>query len=162
MFIGNEMKTFQKNNKFNALDDILNEKGNSFIISAYQSILGREPDTEGYTYYDSRLRDGVSKIEILTQLRESQEGKLFASNISGLEEAIKIFHRVKIPIIGIFFGKEKFYNSHSSRSSALRRLEYKIEESQENNFEKINEIDSKLMNLNNSLASILENQINIV
>jgi hypothetical protein len=57
------------------LDELLQYHDKQFISCAYQTLLGRTPDPEGLQYYLDRLRSGISKYEILAQLRFSKEGK---------------------------------------------------------------------------------------
>jgi hypothetical protein len=62
-----------------AYDDV------SFVQFAYQLLLGREPDAEGLETYIERLRTGVSKTEIISELMRSSEG--MARGIQGSMEA---------------------------------------------------------------------------
>lgn len=57
------------------LTELLLLHDKQFVTSAYQSLLGRLPDPEGFQYYLGRLRSGISKYEILAQMRFSKEGK---------------------------------------------------------------------------------------
>lgn len=71
-----------------------------FIVAAYQSVLGRAPDTAGELYYLGRLRAGAHKLEILKQLRRSPEGRAFIPGVAGLDRAIKRYHRANLPLTG--------------------------------------------------------------
>lgn len=57
------------------LNELLQYHDKQFISCAYQTLLGRMPDPEGFQYYLGRLRSGISKYEILAQMRFSKEGK---------------------------------------------------------------------------------------
>ena len=57
-----------------SLNELLQYHDKQFITCAYQTILGRMPDPEGFRYYLDRLRSGLSKYEILAQMRFSKEG----------------------------------------------------------------------------------------
>lgn len=71
-----------------------------FIRTAYEAVLGRAPDREGEAYYLGRLRTGVHKLEILKQLRRSEEGRRFIPGVAGLDRAIKRHSRANMPIFG--------------------------------------------------------------
>ena len=74
-----------------------------FILFAYQTLLGRAPDSEGVDYYIGRLRTGISKIQILAQIRLSKEGKAYKANVQGLDAAIRQYQRQQKPLIGWLF-----------------------------------------------------------
>ena len=57
------------------LEDLLAFNGEPFIRCAYQILLGREPDQEGFGYYLRLLDEGRPKIEILRELCHSDEAK---------------------------------------------------------------------------------------
>jgi lipopolysaccharide biosynthesis protein len=83
-----------------SIDDLLALEDETFILHAYRFILAREADKEGMEYYLGRLRKGIEKIEIITQLRISSEGKRITEPLSGMDEVIKYHQRKKIPFIG--------------------------------------------------------------
>lgn len=60
-----------------------------FVRCAFVTILGRQPDSHGESYYVDRVRQGHSKLEILWQLRRSTEGKKHDPGIAGLDRALK-------------------------------------------------------------------------
>lgn len=74
-----------------------------FILSAYQALLGRAPDTAGETHYLSRLRAGTHKLTILKHLRQSGEGRAFVPGVAGLDRAIKRHAWANLPVIGFLF-----------------------------------------------------------
>ena len=91
----------------NTLDELLAQHDIAFVNLAYRTILGRAPDTEGLSYYLKRLRNGISKLEIITQLRKSAEGKNHDTSLTGLDKAIKLHQYLKTPLLGAmlrFFG----------------------------------------------------------
>jgi hypothetical protein len=47
----------------------------SFVRRAYWVLLGREPDPGGLTNYLDRLRSGTPKLQVLSELAQSPEGK---------------------------------------------------------------------------------------
>jgi hypothetical protein len=60
----------------------------SFIFSAYQTLLGRDPDPEGFSYYLLHLRRGKSKIQIFAELLQSAEYKARHGHLKELHRAL--------------------------------------------------------------------------
>lgn len=60
-----------------------------FVVAAYRSVLGREPDDEGLKHYTDRLRAGISRATMLHEISRSQEAKLFGAQIEGLPKLLK-------------------------------------------------------------------------
>ncbi|WP_137680646.1 FkbM family methyltransferase [Aurantiacibacter suaedae] len=83
-----------------SVEQLLNWHDEQFVDLAFQSVLGRAPDPEGRAYYVSRLRKGVHKLQILKQLRRSDEGRNFIPGVAGLDRAIKHHHLASLPVIG--------------------------------------------------------------
>jgi glycosyltransferase involved in cell wall biosynthesis len=75
------------------LRELLSLDNEHFIYSAYLVLLGRVSDPEGLKYYLRRLHSGIPKIEVLTQLRHSKEGKNKPSNLQGLDKEIYVYLR---------------------------------------------------------------------
>lgn len=88
------------NSEAATLEDLLPYQDEHFIYHAYRLLLGRAPDPEGMLYYLKRIRAGVSKIEILAQLRLSTEGKSRQVNMIGLEKRVQRYYWLKMPIVG--------------------------------------------------------------
>jgi O-antigen biosynthesis protein len=61
----------------------------SFVRKAYIAVLGRDIDADGLQNYLSRIREGEERIEILAELRGSEEGQAKSLDIRGLDVAIK-------------------------------------------------------------------------
>jgi GT2 family glycosyltransferase len=87
------------------LEELLSHRDEQFIHCAYQCVLGRAPDPEGLSYYLARVRSGISKIEILSQLRQSREGKAIPEKLVGLDRSIRINRYKKWPFIGLWLTK---------------------------------------------------------
>lgn len=60
---------------FHSLDELRSYNDERFIRLAFQSILGREPDSEGLNTYKTHLRSTLSHKDLLDQLRRSDEYK---------------------------------------------------------------------------------------
>jgi hypothetical protein len=62
----------------------------SFIFSAYQTILGRDPDPEGFSHYLLHLRRGKSKIQIFAELLQSAEYRARHGHLNQLHRALVV------------------------------------------------------------------------
>ncbi len=72
-----------------------------FVTNAYRAILKREPDEAGFLHNLKLLRSGVyNKIDILSSLRYSDEGKLNNVTVNGLRFPATIRTLERIPIAG--------------------------------------------------------------
>lgn len=86
------------------LGDLLAWNGIDFVRCAYVTVLGRQPDREGEKYYIGQLQAGRSKLRMLGQLRRSDEGRKHDPGILGLDRAIKLERRRRLPVIGGLIG----------------------------------------------------------
>lgn len=111
------------NNTFTdkTLDELLELYDEEFVRAAYQLILNRDPDPEGFQYYLNRIRKGISKLDILGQLRRSTEGKKFSEPLEGLDKVVRQYQRTKWPIVG-----RLFINYAKENQIKLQELENKI------------------------------------
>jgi len=82
-----------------SLAGLLSLQNEEFVDSAYDAILGRDPDDEGRAYYVARLRTGYSKLSVLGQLRSSDE-PLLGPGVPGLARAISRYRLGRLPLIG--------------------------------------------------------------
>jgi FkbM family methyltransferase len=73
----------------NSLARLLSWDDVDFVRCAYVTVLGRQPDVVGEDYYLNRIREGYSKLELIWQLRSSQEGKGHDPGIAGLDRALR-------------------------------------------------------------------------
>ena len=78
-----------------SLAELLSADGEDFVRLAYLTVLGRRADPEGESYYVDRIRNGRSKIEVLDQLRNSDEGKQ-CEQLPELEEALRQFRSSRV------------------------------------------------------------------
>jgi O-antigen chain-terminating methyltransferase len=84
-----------------SISDFLAFHDHDFIINAYQGILGRSPDNDGYHHYLNQLRQGrLTKIEILGRLRFSSEGRSWGAKVKGLFLPFVIHSSYRIPALG--------------------------------------------------------------
>jgi hypothetical protein len=72
---------------FFTLSQLLEGDDNEFVGNAYWAMLGRSADTDGLLIYNARLSEGMSRIDVLQQLRRSTEGQAHGAHIRGLDAA---------------------------------------------------------------------------
>lgn len=84
----------------NSLAELCEFADLDFVRCAYVTILGRQPDPEGEAYYAVRLREGVSKLSILRQLRHSHEGRSHDPGIAGLDRVLRQHRNANLPVAG--------------------------------------------------------------
>ena len=81
--------------------DFLDYDDQTFIRNAYLGILKREPDDAGYAQYLNALRQGrLDKVDILSRLRFSPEGRSQAVTVQGLKSAAGWRKLYRVPVIG--------------------------------------------------------------
>lgn len=107
-----------------SLDDLLALDDESFVKCAYATFLQREPDTLGFSYYIKRIRNGISKLEIIQQIRYGKEGKEKNIEIHGLNQALNRQKFSKIPLIGKAFSSStknstKIFNTKNSNVACI-------------------------------------------
>jgi glycosyltransferase involved in cell wall biosynthesis len=102
------------------LEELLDLDDDSFVQAAYLTVLGREADQEGLAYYLRRARSGIGKLHILGQLRHSPEGRSRATNVSGLDKAIR-FNKLK-NLLGFNTAPEHRNEKQDSRLRAVENV----------------------------------------
>ena len=70
-----------------ALNELLLEKGDEYIVAAYMALLKRRPDATGGRTYLRALRNGTSKVQILHKLFMSSECHRDEIDLPGLNDA---------------------------------------------------------------------------
>jgi hypothetical protein len=108
------------------LDELLARDAQAFIHCAYQTLLGRDPDAEGFNYYLERLRTGIPKIQILGQLRRSEEGKAYAANLPRLDAAIRRYYWTQNAILGWLLRRFIRVEGNNATERKLRGLENQL------------------------------------
>jgi len=97
-----EIKVIKK--KIYEYSDFTQYNDIEFIKRVFKAILQREADQEGLEYYLKLLRNkGLSKIEIITAIRYTKEGKERGVKIIGANREYFLSIIKKIPIIGLLF-----------------------------------------------------------
>jgi len=78
----NHNKSLDHLNKVFALSDA------DFIVAAYFTVLGRDPDADGLNSHLLKLRQTFDKEGILYDMAMSEEGRRFKSDLPGLKELV--------------------------------------------------------------------------
>lgn len=105
--------------------DLLNLHDESFVVAAYRAALGREADADGLSYYLSRLRQGVDRIEVLRQLRSSPEGRaLKRAPLAGLDDAVEAYLAARPRGLAAWLGRRQQAQARmiNAMENNLRRL----------------------------------------
>jgi hypothetical protein len=110
------------------IEELVSYDGVAFVSCAYQTILGRMPDAKGFQSYALRLRSGVSKYEVIAELKSSEEGKRADTSCVGLVQAVRLFRMIRIPYVGRFL--RAFFRSEGNTAAErrVRSLEYALSE----------------------------------
>ena len=81
-----------------SLDKLLALHDESFVRSAYLTLLGRQADPTGFAYYLARLRHGVAKGRIVAEIARSPEGRKRIVQLPGLR-ALRWRYRRRLPSV---------------------------------------------------------------
>lgn len=83
------------------MKEFLEYEDREFIMKAYDGILWRKPDSDGFEYYLACLRSGMmTKAEILGRLRFSPEGRERKVKVAGLFWTFLCQSAFRIPVAG--------------------------------------------------------------
>lgn len=131
----------------NSLSDLLGCHGDDFIHKAYQILLGRPADSEGFTYYLSRLRSGYGKPQILGQILASKEGRARANVLPGVKELIASDQKSRHWLT-------KWFNSTAINQRQLNRLEYLVCDLQQQVHKDHHAIETRFAHLHHTVAEL--------
>lgn len=80
---------------------LMEQNGAAFVTHAYTELLGRLPGDENLAYYSATLASaGLSKIEIIGEIRYSPEGESIGRNVPGLRQRFLLQRSYRVPLIG--------------------------------------------------------------
>jgi GT2 family glycosyltransferase len=68
--------------------ELLHLDGEEFVNRAYVTLFKRLPDPDGLVNYLTELRSGVSKLEIVSRLRNSTEGRKYSHPLTGYRSIV--------------------------------------------------------------------------
>lgn len=134
------------------LDELLACHDQHFVSSAYQTLLGREPDPEGLGYYLGRLRTGYSKMRIVAQVRLSQEGKTHPVQLPGLDAAIQRYKRGQHPLLGGLFRWLDGSEDDRATERKLRGIENQLSLLSDESNRRFNQMETMLRGLHHLIV----------
>jgi GT2 family glycosyltransferase len=67
---------------------LLGRDGEDFVYSAYATLFNRLPDSDGLVNYLAELQSGVSKLDIVSRLRNSSEGRQSRVPLAGYQSRV--------------------------------------------------------------------------
>ncbi|MEY5038360.1 MAG: hypothetical protein RL472_1466 [Pseudomonadota bacterium] len=105
-----------------SMTDLFSLHDLAFVRCAYQTVLGRDADPSGLDHFVDRLRNGTAKIDILVDLRQSDEGRRAALDLGWLDSAIARRHRITNRWFGWLLrlgGKTERNDPYSKRIRAI-------------------------------------------
>ncbi|MEX3592998.1 MAG: DUF4214 domain-containing protein [Burkholderia sp.] len=105
------------------LDDFLSMYDRDFVRAAYVGLLKRVPDEWGERHYLARVRAGVSKVRILSDIARSEEAKQYAIEVAGLRSAATVDRIFAIPVLGGLIQSVCFLGHINQHLRDLRALE---------------------------------------
>ena len=69
----------------------LNSDDSRFVNNAYLTLLGREVDSQGADFYNGRLEAGTPRIQLISEILRSEEGKRLQAILINLDSAIDLY-----------------------------------------------------------------------
>jgi len=131
------------------LTDLMAYHDLQFILCAYKTVLGRDPDPEGLAHYVGRLRAGIPKIQILADLRLSREGRARKLRVGGLDKAIRRYRMGQLPVVGYLLRVIGGTEGNAPIERRLRSLENQILAIADDSHRRLAQIEQKLTDLRN-------------
>jgi FkbM family methyltransferase len=141
-----------------SLDELLSYHGSAFLRCSYETLLGREIDSEGARFYAKRLSSGISKIQIMAEIALSEEGKKHATLMSGLDAAIRRYRWQKVPVFGFLLKLLTGPSDNSPTRMQLRVIENQLFKLSEETQRYFNKFDKTLTKFSEE-AQVRSNQI---
>ena len=148
--------------QISSLNDLLALYDEAFIRASYHSLLGREPDLDGFKYYLNRIRLGVSKIDILNQMYSSKEGKNHNAKLVGLNSAIRANKWKRLPFVNMvsnWYAEEtitKLQITENQLAAFSYSTKHQLEQANNTLLVTLEKIQSLEANLHNNALSIIE------
>ncbi len=84
------------------VDELLSYHDEQFVRCVYMTLLGREPDSEGMSYYLGRLRRGYGQASVLYQVSESSEARVYNAHVSGLGLLLVKYRNAESGLLSFF------------------------------------------------------------
>jgi len=130
-----------------SIDELLDLDDQRFVQSAYLSLLGREADIEGQRHYLEALLEGESRLQVLWNLRQSEEGRGRPLQLPGFDAAMRGLRRSRWPVVGRIFRLD-------ARPPTGRGLRRGIEEMSEQVLQSQGLVEERLKQLDQLLSKL--------
>jgi hypothetical protein len=123
-------ETMSKQNKKHRyhIDDLTPYTDADFVTVAYNTLLRRAPDADGYAVYLNKLATGTAREVILFKLRYSSEGRAQQSRIDGLWAGTAMAIAGNIPVLGWLLQSLTILCTLPATKRRLQRLEQSVRE----------------------------------
>lgn len=140
-------QTLEKHKAAQSMVELFSLHDAAFVRCAYHTVLGRDADPSGLEHFVERLRTGTAKIDILTALRLSGEGRQVGLDLGWLDSAIARRRRESLRWIGWLFRIGRRQERDDPHSRRIRALD--------NNLSRLcDELDRRLVGWENSFDRI--------
>jgi hypothetical protein len=120
-------------------EQLLARQGAAFVMCAYQTLLGRDPDCQGMRFYAGELRRGTCKVQILAQIRHSAEFRVRMRDINNFPRGLAVkrmlprldweiakFWLARTPLLGWLLRSLTGIEGNSSMEIRLRKMEFQL------------------------------------
>jgi glycosyltransferase involved in cell wall biosynthesis len=136
-----------------------------FVHCAYHALLARTPDLHGLRSYIQSIQNRVAKVEILAQIKASEEGKSRIAEIARMNEAIRRHRQMRLPLLGIILRSAWKKVPERTQIEYLRALEnsmYLLHKSQAEMRQQLRSCETKLISLQLSGINVQQNSSAVV
>jgi GT2 family glycosyltransferase len=138
-----------------------------FVECAYLTLLKRQPDTAGLSYYLARLRSGAPKLQLLDEIMKSREAQLAGIVVPGLRNAVFLYKRLSwFPILRTLLEtcirKSSFlFGGEVLDSQALKTRETLTDSTNQKQLEPIQAWNAGMRPENEAVQSTLDSELDV-
>jgi len=162
-----DMQTINNNDKVTAaktIDELLSYYDIQFVHCAYKTLLGREPDPEGMHYYLMRLRSGINKIKILSDIRKSEEAKLYSSNHSRIAKISMQIKKANNWVYKYLYSKYRINQNYNFIDNNIYQINKKLQFIDINTIKienDIKDVQQEISNRFDEISKMIINQLKL-
>jgi FkbM family methyltransferase len=109
-----------------SLTELLSWHDVNFVRCAFVTVLGRQPDPDGEAFYTDLIRRGRLKMEVLRQLRRSNEGRNHDPGIAALDRELRKHRNATRPFVGWIFRAISAREGDTKRERQFRVIENSV------------------------------------
>ncbi len=114
------------------LNELLAHDGRAFVACLFITVLGRQPDDDALTFYEERVKAGISKLRVVAEVRSSDEAQEKDLPCVGLDAALR---KLELSTLSRTERFKRFFkrggDDESSDQRRLHRLESRLKQFQE-------------------------------